>query len=169
AEPEEPQPEPSRVEAADVTIQTPEETPSTPPAVVEPAPPEPEPEIEPVAEQQVEPEAIDEAIHAEAEMPPAEEKPKKPAKFKEPLTEPTQLLQSARQALSAGDAGRALSDYRKLIDRKQDIETVIGDLKRAAERYPNLPKVWQALGDAYMKADQLPDAIKAYKRGMEVA
>ncbi len=87
-------------------------------------------------------------------------------KYKEPAS---QLLQGARQALTAGDAGRALSDYKKLIERKQDLETVIGDLKRALERYPNLPAMWQVLGDAYMKADQLQEAIKAYQRGMEVA
>lgn len=168
-EPEQAQPEPSPVEITEVTVQTPEETPSTPPAVVEPSPPVPEPEIQPVAEEPARVEAVEESPAPKAEKPPTEKKPEKPAKFKEPLTEPTQLLQSARQALSAGDAGRALSDYRKLIDRNEDIETVIGDLKRAAERYPNLPKVWQALGDAYMKTDQLPDAIKAYKRGMEVA
>jgi cytochrome c-type biogenesis protein CcmH/NrfG len=89
-----------------------------------------------------------------------------PSKYKEPAS---QLLQGARKALTAGDAGRALSDYKKLIERKQDLETVIGDLEQALERYPNLPTMWQALGDAYMKADQLQEAIKAYQRGMEVA
>jgi tetratricopeptide (TPR) repeat protein len=136
---------------------------------VEPKPPEPEPLPEPTAEAPIDVPAEKKEVQPKADEPEVKEKPKKPAKFKEPMTEPTQLLQSARQALGAGDAGRALSDYRKLIERKQDIETVIKDLQRAAERYPNLPKVWQALGDAYMKADQLPDAIKAYKRGMEVA
>jgi cytochrome c-type biogenesis protein CcmH/NrfG len=56
-----------------------------------------------------------------------------------------------------------------MIERKQDLETVISDLKRALERYPNLPTLWQSLGDAYMKDDQLNEAIKAYQRGMEVA
>jgi tetratricopeptide (TPR) repeat protein len=156
-----PEPEPVQLEKEQVAPEPVDEAPVTPPSVIEPTPPVPEPEVEPTGEAPAE-------VSAKKEGPPA--KPAKPpAKFKEPLTEPTQLLQSARQALSAGDAGRALSDYRKLIDRKQDIDTVIKDLQRAAERYPNLPKVWQALGDAYMKADQLPDAIKAYKRGMEVA
>ena len=89
-----------------------------------------------------------------------------PSKYKEPAS---QLLLGARQALNAGDAGRALSDYKKLIERKQDLETVITDLVHALERYPNLPTMWQVLGDAYMKADQLQEAIKAYQRGMEVA
>jgi tetratricopeptide (TPR) repeat protein len=157
-----PRPEPIEADTAEVIPEPPTEIPAKPPASIEPAPPEPEPTEEALAETPT-------AATVEPEKPEVEKAPAKPAKFKEPLTEPTQLLQSARQALGAGDAGRALSDYRKLIDRKQDIDTVIKDLQRAAERYPNLPKVWQALGDAYMKADQLPEAIKAYKRGMEVA
>jgi tetratricopeptide (TPR) repeat protein len=156
--PEAVEPEPVHMEREQRAPAPVDEAPVTPPSVIEPTPPVPEPGQEQIGE-------VPSEVPVEKEEPPA----KRPEKFKEPLTEPTQLLQSARQALSAGDAGRALSDYRKLIDRKQDIDTVIQDLQRAAERYPNLPKVWQALGDAYMEADQLPDAIKAYKRGMEVA
>ena len=115
------------------------------------------------------PQAVEEV--AAPQEPPsaqAEEEGPKP-RYKEPLTDAQQLLKSARGALAAGDAGRALSDYKKLIERKQDLTTVIDDLKRALDRYPNLPTLWQALGDAYMKADRLNDAIKAYQRGMEVA
>lgn len=165
-EPEVVEPEPAEVETAEVVPETPSEVPDTPPEAIEEAPPEPEP----VKMTEVPTETEAALPSSEPETPAAEpESEEAPPKFKEPLTEPTQLLQSARQALGAGDAGRALSDYLKLIDRDEDLETVIKDLQRASERYPNLPKVWQALGDAYMKADQLPEAIKAYKRGMEVA
>ncbi len=144
-------------------------------------PPEPTPvEAAPVVELTPAPEPIEEVIHtpeAAPHIPAAEKAPPEaekvvpavevaPSKYKEPAS---QLLQGARKALTAGDAGRALSDYKKLIERKQDLETVIGDLEQALERYPNLPTMWQALGDAYMKADQLQEAIKAYQRGMEVA
>ncbi len=95
--------------------------------------------------------------------------PAKPKRYKEPPTEAEVLLQGARQALAAGDAGRALSDYKKMINRKQELDTVIEDLEEALDRYPNLPTMWQALGDAYMKADRLSEAIQAYQRGMEVA
>jgi cytochrome c-type biogenesis protein CcmH/NrfG len=96
-------------------------------------------------------------------------KTEKPKRYKEPPTEAEILLQGARQALAAGDAGRALSDYKKMINRKQELDTVIEDLEEALDRYPNLPTMWQALGDAYMKADRLAEAIQAYQRGMEVA
>jgi tetratricopeptide (TPR) repeat protein len=123
----------------------PTEAPPQPAPAVTAATPEPEPE--PAAE---------------------EAKPVEPS-YKEPPTDAQLLLKSARGALAAGDAGRALSDYRKLIERKQNLDTVINDLESALDRYPNLPTLWQALGDAFMKADRLNDAIKAYQRGMEVA
>ena len=155
---------------------------AAPPAVKEEIhPPEPTPiEAAPVVEIPPVPEPIEEVIsppEAAPHIPAAEKAPPEvekvepavevaPSKYKEPAS---QLLQGARQALTAGDAGRALSDYKKLIERKQDLDTVISDLEHALERYPNLPTMWQVLGDAYMKADQLQEAINAYQRGMEVA
>lgn len=135
-------------------------------AKVEKAPMEAEPpeaEIT-VSEPLQPPPSAEEQPQPEAEQPPAPRQA-----HKEPPKDAQMLLKSARQALAAGDAGRALSDYKKMIERKQDLETVISDLKRALERYPNLPTLWQSLGDAYMKDDQLNEAIKAYQRGMEVA
>ncbi len=157
---------------------------AAPPAVKEEIhPPEPTPVVAaPVVELPPVPEPIEEVISppvAAPHIPAAEKAPPEtekiePAvevapsksKYKEPAS---QLLQGARQALTAGDAGRALSDYKKLIERKQDLDTVISDLEHALERYPNLPTMWQVLGDAYMKSDQLQEAINAYQRGMEVA
>ncbi|MEJ2013232.1 MAG: hypothetical protein P8X64_13530, partial [Anaerolineales bacterium] len=127
---------------------------------------------EPVAApSQPEPAVVEAPSGPEEHQPVAEETHEKPAEpgYKEPPTDAQLLLKSARGALAAGDAGRALSDYKKLIERKQNLDTVINDLESALDRYPNLPTLWQALGDAFMKADRLNDAIKAYQRGMEVA
>ena len=138
----------------------------------EPGPALTEPPLEEAAPVEPEPVLAEEPpAPAEEPMPEVEEapEPEPPTGYREPLTAAEILLQSARSALAAGDAGRALSDYQKLIDRKQDLDTVIQDLQSAVGKYPNLAKMWQALGDAYMKADRLPDAIKAYQRGMEVA
>jgi tetratricopeptide (TPR) repeat protein len=155
---------------------------TAPPVVKEEIlPPEPTPiEAAPVVELPPVPEPIEEVIpppEAAPPIPAAVKAPQEaekvepaaeaaPSKYKEPAS---QLLQGARQALTAGDAGRALSDYKKLIERKQDLDTVISDLEHALERYPNLPTMWQVLGDAYMKSDKLQEAISAYQRGMEVA
>jgi hypothetical protein len=111
---------------------------AAPPAVKEEIhPPEPTPVVAaPVVELPPVPEPIEEVIsppEAAPQIPAAEKAPPEaekiePAvevapsksKYKEPAS---QLLQGARQALTAGDAGRALSDYKKLIERKQDLDT----------------------------------------------
>jgi tetratricopeptide (TPR) repeat protein len=166
--------------AADVPAEPAEkpELAAEPPA--RPAPPPTQPP-QPTAEKPKAKEAekavaapVEPAPEAEAAPPVAEvkapaAKTEKPKHYKEPPTEAEILLQGARQALAAGDAGRALSDYKKMINRKQELDTVIEDLEEALDRYPNLPTMWQALGDAYMKADRLAEAIQAYQRGMEVA
>jgi tetratricopeptide (TPR) repeat protein len=150
-------------EAASAAADVPAEPmPGPPPPLVEPT--QPAVPVEPAV---VEPGPI--APEADVPAPEAEVKPEKPKSYKEPPTEAEIILQGARQALAAGDAGRALSDYKKMINRKQELNTVIEDLEEALDRYPNLPTMWQALGDAYMKADRLAEAIQAYQRGMEVA
>lgn len=162
------QPEP----AAEMEAPSAAEPEAEPAVPEEPGPERTAPPLEEVEAAEPEPALAEEPPAPAQEPTPEVEKvpePEPPTGYREPLTAAEILLQSARSALAAGDAGRALSDYRKLIDRKQDLETVIQDLKSAVEKYPNLAKMWQALGDAYMKADRLPEAIKAYQRGMEVA
>ncbi len=177
-----PPPMPDKVVVSETVAKTPVDV-EEPPQIAKPpaASPAAEQKVEPVVEQQpviVPPVISKEATPDRPEPAPVAEKKSEPEAvappppipvYKEPPTDAQMLLKSARQALAAGDAGRALVDYKKLIERKQDIETVIDDLKRALDRYPNLPTLWQALGDAYMKDDQLNEAIKAYQRGMEVA
>ena len=120
------------------------------------APPTPEPlPVQPVAEAPSVPE--------ELKPPPSPPKPEKPAK------DYSQLLETARQALASDNFNRAVADYGTLISNRFEVETVIEDLRTALERDPDVPGLWQVLGDAYMKNDQLSEAISAYRRGMEVA
>jgi predicted Zn-dependent protease len=83
--------------------------------------------------------------------------------------EETHVLDNARRALRSGDIERAATEYGVLIKRKLEIGTVITELRDYLESEPQVPVLWQILGDAYMKADRLPEAIEAYRRGMEVA
>ncbi|MEX0788846.1 MAG: hypothetical protein WD040_08630 [Anaerolineales bacterium] len=76
-------------------------------------------------------------------------------------------LEVARQALAQGDFALAVVQYGGLIKKKRNLESVIGDLRGALDDEPRRPPLWQALGDAYMKANRLPEAIDAYRRGME--
>ncbi|UCF60414.1 MAG: tetratricopeptide repeat protein [Anaerolineaceae bacterium] len=168
--PVEPTPaEPAVVEPPPAEPAPVEPTPAEPTAVeptpVEPAPVEPTPvepiEIEPVAEPPPEPAPTPEPV-------PTMEEPV-PSPPKEKVTEPLQILDTARQALASDDIDQAVTDYRRLIKKKVELDRVIEDLRTALERDPNKPDLWQVLGDAYMENDQLTEAIDAYKRGMEVA
>lgn len=76
-------------------------------------------------------------------------------------------LEIARQALAAGEFALAVTHYGGLIKKKRNLESVIEDLRGALDRDPRRPTLWQALGDAYMKTNRLPEAIDAYRRGME--
>lgn len=76
-------------------------------------------------------------------------------------------LEMARLALAAGDFTLAVMHYGGLIKKKRNLESVIEDLRGALNRDPRQPNLWQALGDAYMKTNRLPEAIDAYRRGME--
>jgi hypothetical protein len=78
-------------------------------------------------------------------------------------------LVEARHALAMGDYRRAASGYATVIKRKYQLDEVTSELELALSRNPKAAPLWQALGDAYMKDDRLPDAISAYERGMAAA
>lgn len=79
----------------------------------------------------------------------------------------TEVLESARQALTIADYTRAAAQYGLLIKDRKGLETVIEDLEGALEKNEDIPIIWQTLGDAYMKAGRLNDSIKAYRQGMD--
>jgi tetratricopeptide (TPR) repeat protein len=77
------------------------------------------------------------------------------------------VLKRARDAMSAGNIEESLGLYAGLIKKKRQLNAVIRDLQSAAERGSMPPALWQALGDAYMKADRLNEAIESYRHGLE--
>lgn len=77
-----------------------------------------------------------------------------------------EVLISARQALASGDRARAAAQYGMLVKKKKQLDTVITDLESALAQDDDQPEIWQTLGDAYMKADRLDEAIEAYKKGV---
>ena len=80
-----------------------------------------------------------------------------------------EVLVSARQALASGDRPRAAAQYGILIKKKKQVDAVITDLENALAQDDDQPEIWQTLGDAYMKADRLDEAIEAYKKGVDAA
>jgi tetratricopeptide (TPR) repeat protein len=126
----------------------------TPEAVKVAAPPAPEPE--PRKKPAPKPEAS-----APAEMPKVTRTGMLP-----PVIDPN--LSSARDALSHGKIPDALHSYGNLIRKGKLLEDIIFDLKEALYRFPVEVSIWQALGDAYMRANRLQDALDAYTKAEEL-
>jgi len=100
-----------------------------------------------------------------------------PEPYKEPVTRRVTgmlslpvdpILGSARNELSRSNIPGALETYEKLIKKGRFLEEVIYDLREALYRYPVEVSIWQTLGDAYMRANQLQDALDAYTKAEEL-
>jgi tetratricopeptide (TPR) repeat protein len=77
-------------------------------------------------------------------------------------------LEMAQSELNRGDIPAALEHYGKLIKRGRFTEEIIRDLREALYRYPVEVTIWQALGDAYMRANRLQEALDAYTKAEEL-
>ena len=78
------------------------------------------------------------------------------------------MLISAQSELSRGNIPGALEGYGKLIKKGNLLDEVIFDLRGALQRYPVEVTIWQALGDAYMRANRLQEALDAYTKAEEL-
>jgi hypothetical protein len=77
-------------------------------------------------------------------------------------------LEGAQAELGRGNIGAALDHYGRLIRKGKFLEEVIRDLREALYRYPVEVPIWQALGDAYMRANRLQEALDAYTKAEEL-
>ncbi len=78
------------------------------------------------------------------------------------------ILGRARDDLSSGNVPGALNTYGRLIRKTRLLDEVVRDLREALYRYPVDVGIWQALGDAYMRANRLQDALDAYTKAEEL-
>lgn len=78
------------------------------------------------------------------------------------------LLAKAQAELSAGNIQSAINEYGGLIKRGRLLDEVIHDLREALYQFPVDVSIWQALGDAYMRANRLQDALDAYTKAEEL-
>ena len=147
-----------------------EEIPAPPPPPVVEV--KPEPKLEPKPEPKPEPRPARKAP-AKTEVKPA----KPPEPYKEPvtrrgtgmLTMPIDpILHTARTELSRSNIPSALEAYGKLIKKGRFLDEAIFDLREALYRYPVEVSIWQSLGDAYMRANRLQDALDAYTKAEEL-
>jgi tetratricopeptide (TPR) repeat protein len=73
-------------------------------------------------------------------------------------------ISQARQALSYGNITDAAEAYGYLLRRRIRLDEVIADLSAALRRFPRQVALWQTLGDAYMRNNQLREALDCYTK-----
>ena len=78
------------------------------------------------------------------------------------------VLGQARGELSGSNVSGALESYARLIKKGRLLDEVIFDLREALYRFPVDVDIWQSLGDAYMRANRLQDALDAYTKAEEL-
>jgi len=78
------------------------------------------------------------------------------------------ILSDGRSALNKGDISKAYDRYSKLIEDEQMLDKVIEDMKDALHRYPIEVSVYELLGDAYLRTDQIQAAIDTYTKAEEL-
>ena len=74
----------------------------------------------------------------------------------------------SREELSHNNISGALDSYGKLIKKARYLDEVIFDLRESLYRHPVDVNIWQSLGDAYMRANRLQDALDAYTKAEEL-
>ncbi len=128
--------------------------------------------VEPLesAEDSMEHVEADEEMEAAPAEEPASELEWPEVEVSEPAEpEPAMSLEGARDAMSGGSLANALSAYGNLIAREESLDAVISDLRSAVEYdHPVDIDVWQTLGDAYARNNQLQDALDAYTQAEEL-
>ncbi|MBU0511209.1 MAG: tetratricopeptide repeat protein, partial [Chloroflexi bacterium] len=70
--------------------------------------------------------------------------------------------------LAHGDIDSAIKKYGQLIKKGKRLDDIITDLDQAIYRHPMDISILQALGDAYMRAGQLQDALDVYSKAEEL-
>ncbi|MCE9646155.1 MAG: tetratricopeptide repeat protein [Chloroflexi bacterium] len=89
------------------------------------------------------------------------------ARQAESMAGDTVLIQ-AKGELDRGDIPAALDHYGKLIKKGRQLEETIRDLTESLYRYPVEVGIWQTLGDAYMRANRLKEALESYNKAEEL-
>jgi tetratricopeptide (TPR) repeat protein len=77
-------------------------------------------------------------------------------------------LNQAKAELDRGDIPTALDHFGKLIKKGKYLEEIITELSDSLYRYPVEVGIWQTLGDAYMRANRLKEALDAYNKAEEL-
>lgn len=145
-------------------------------------PVEPKPKSEPLSKQQpdsgvfVQPAKVTPAMTNTLPAPESREplpvEKKKPVKSVRPQkidsSMQVNILVQAKGELERGDIPAALDHYGRLIKKGKNLEETIRDLTESLYRYPVEVGIWQTLGDAYMRANRLKEALESYNKAEEL-
>lgn len=88
-----------------------------------------------------------------------------PFHYVEPGTGP---YAQAQLALRNGDLSQAVDIYTQLINAGARLDDIIADLRTALAEHPDEVILWQALGDACIRNNQIQDALDAYTKAEEL-
>jgi tetratricopeptide (TPR) repeat protein len=80
---------------------------------------------------------------------------------------PPELLR-AEQAFNAGELSKAAGLYKEVIKSGMLLDLTIASLQRAIVKDSKEPSIWQTLGDAFSKNNQLREALEAYNKAEEL-
>ncbi len=75
-------------------------------------------------------------------------------------------LTLARAYLEAGDLDAAAREYEMLARSPEVADTLVADLQMATEAHPEHHALHRVLGDAYMRAGRLQEALQAYREAL---
>ena len=81
---------------------------------------------------------------------------------------PEEMILQAQSAIEKSQIEYGLSIYQRLIEQDQKIDEIIHDLRDALYRFPVDSYIWQTLGDAYMHANQVQEALDAFTKAEEL-
>lgn len=85
-----------------------------------------------------------------------------------PFSTDTMSLTTAREAFSSNDIEKGLETYNILIQNGAFIDETIHDLRIALGQTPLESAIWKSLGDAYMSANRLREALDAYTKAEDL-
>jgi competence ComEA-like helix-hairpin-helix protein len=77
-------------------------------------------------------------------------------------------LQDAWNSVASGDISSAVDQYSELIKKGEHLDEIIRDLQEALTIYPVDASLFQILGDAYLRANMLQEALDAYNRAEDL-
>lgn len=82
-------------------------------------------------------------------------------------SEGEELLPEARKLMAEGSKVDSLNMYEKIVEKGDELDAVIDDMRSLVEKGPVKPQVYRLLGDALMAKGELQEALKMYHNALE--